>query len=155
DTLSYRFDFSNGLSATAVWLKAISAPINDQTTIVLADEGYKAAAEDISEHVNRGEQVLALDLLFNGATAPENSADWEMLATTTGDRPIGLNAAQLLAATEWLRSSHHASSITVITEGIRNQVVALTAAALDPTAFAQIESRQAMASLGYLLKNAV
>ena len=155
DTLSYRFDFSNGLGATAVWLKAISAPVADHSTIVLADEGYKAAAEEISEHVNRGEQVLALDLLFNGATAPQNPADWEMLVTTTGDRPIGLNAAQLLAATEWLRSSHNASSISVMTLGIRNQVIALTAAALDPTAFARIESRQAMASLDYLLKNAV
>ena len=42
-----------------------------------------------------------------------------------------------------------------MTEGIRNQLIALTAAALDPTAFAQIESRQTMASLAYLLKNAV
>jgi dienelactone hydrolase len=155
ESLSYRFDFSNGLSATGIWLKAISASSNPQTIIVLADEGYKAAGEEISEHINRGEQVLALDLLFNGASVPENPADWEMLVATTGDRPLGLEAAQLLAITEWLRSSNDDSSISVVTEGIRNQVIAMTSAALEPTAFARIESHQSMGSLSYLLKNAV
>jgi len=154
ETLSYRFDFSNGLSATGIWLKAISAPSDGPVTIVLADEGYKAAGEAVSEHVNRGEQVLALDLLFNGATAPENPADWEMLATTTGDRPLGLQAAQLLAVATWLRTNA-GRSISIETEGIRNQVIAVTSAALEPTAFARTESRQSMGSLNYLLTNSV
>jgi len=153
ETLSYRFDFSNGLSATGIWFKAVSAS-DRPVTIVLADEGYKAAGELVSEHVNRGEQVLALDLLFNGATAPENPADWEMLVATTGDRPLGLEAAQLLAVAAWLRTNK-ARSISVVTEGIRNQVIALTSAALEPAAFARTESRQSMASLDYLLKHSV
>jgi dienelactone hydrolase len=155
ETLSYRFDFSNGLSATGIWLKAISAPSDDPVTIVLADEGYKAASEIVSEHVNRGEQVLALDLLFNGATAPENPADWEMLVATTGDRPLGLEAAQLLAVVAWLRADAGRSGFSVVTEGIRNQVIAVTSAALEPTVFVRTESRQWMGSLDYLLKNSV
>jgi dienelactone hydrolase len=154
ETLSYRFDFSNGLSATGIWLKAISAPSDGQVTIVLADEGYKASGEVVSEHVNHGEQVLALDLLFNGATAPDNPADWEMLAGTTGLRPVGLQAAQLLAVAAWLRASV-GGSISLVTEGIRNQVIAVTSASLEPTAFVRIESRQSMGSLDYLLKNSV
>jgi dienelactone hydrolase len=154
ETLSYRFDFSNGFSATGIWLKAIAAPSDGPVTVVLADNGYKVAADVASEHVNRGEQVLALDLLFNGATAPENPADWEMLAATTGDRPLGLEAAQLLAIAGWLRS-RHSSSISVVTDGIRNQVIVLVSAGIEPTAFARIESRNWMGSLNYLLKNAV
>jgi hypothetical protein len=123
---------SNGLSATGIWLKAISAPSNAPITLVLADEGYKAAGDMVSEHINRGEQVLALDLLFNGATAPEYPARWEMLATTTGDRPLGLQAAQLLAVANWLRTNVGPSG-SVVTEGIRNQVIAVTSAALEPT----------------------
>jgi dienelactone hydrolase len=153
-TLSYRFDFSDGLSATGILLQAISAPSDSPITIVLADEGYKAAGEAVSEHVNRGEQVLALDLLFNGATAPENPADWEMLVATTGDRPLGLQAAQLLAVATWLRANV-GRRISVVTEGIRNQVIAVTSAAVEPTAFPQIESHQWMGSLDYLLKNSV
>jgi len=93
ESLAYRFDFSNGLSATGVWLKAISTQAAAPVTIVLSDKGYKTAGEIVSEHVNRGEQVLALDLLFNGGAASE---DWEMLFATTGDRPLGLEATQLL-----------------------------------------------------------
>ena len=155
ETLSYRFDFSNGLSATGIWLKSISAPSDSPVTIVLADEGYKTAGEVVSDHVNRGEQVLALDLLFQGTTAPDNPADWEMLVATTGDRPLGLEAAQLLAIAGWLRGNDGHGGISVVTEGIRSQVIAVTAAALEPTVFARIESRQWMESLDYLLKNSV
>ena len=154
EALSYRFDLSNGLSATGIWLKAISAPSNGPVTVVLADAGYKGAAEIVSGHVNRGEQVLALDLLFNGATAPENPADWEMLVTTTGDRPLGLEAAQLLAIADWFRSNGN-RSIRVVTDGIRSQVIAGLSAALEPAVFAGIESRDWMGSLDYLLTNAV
>lgn len=154
EALSYRFDFSNGLSATGIWLKAISAPSEAPITLVLADEGYKAASDVVSEHINRGEQVIALDLLFNGATAPERPAEWEMLATTTGDRPLGLQAAQLLAVANWLRTNV-GPSVSVVTKGIRNQVIAVTSAALEPTAFTRVESRQWMGSLDYLLTNSI
>jgi dienelactone hydrolase len=155
ETLSYRFDFSNQLSATGVWLKAISAASDGPFTIVLEDEGYKGAGEVVSEHLNRGEQVLALDLLFNGATAPENRADWEMLVATTGDRPLGLEVAQLLALAGWLQRNNAHHGISVVTKGIRSQVIALTSGALEPNAFARIESRQSMGSLDYLLRNTI
>ena len=139
----------------SIWLKASSASSDSPVTIVLADEGYKVAGEVVSEHINRGEHVLALDLVFNGATAPENPADWEMLVATTGNRPLGLEAAQLLAVAAWLRTNDGRRGINVVTEGIRNQVIAVTSAALEPTAFARIEGRESMGSLDYLLKNSV
>ncbi|MBV9480446.1 MAG: acetylxylan esterase [Acidobacteria bacterium] len=154
ETLSYRFDFSNGLSATGICLRAIRALSNGPVTLVLADAGYKGTGDIVSEHVNRGEKVLALDLLFNGATAPENPADWEMLVATTGDRPLGLEAEQLLAIAEWLRKNEN-HSISVVADGIRSQVIAVTSAALEPTAFQAIETRHWMGSLEYLLRNAV
>ena len=152
ETLLERFDFSNGLSATGVWLKAISTPQDAPVTIVLNDEGYKASAQTISGLINRGQQVLAVDLLFNGATAPENSASWQMLVATTGDRPLGLEAAQLLGLASWLRTTPATGRINVVTEGTRNRVIALTAAALSPQIFAGIESHGSMASLDDLLK---
>jgi dienelactone hydrolase len=152
-TLGYRFDFSNGLSATGVWLEAISAEPDAPATIVLHDEGRKAAGEMVSARVNHGEQVLALDLLFNGSTIPQDPdpADWEMLVATTGDRPLGLEAAQLLAAANWLKSASGRSEIRLETDGIRNQVIGLTAAAIEPQTFSQVISGEAMRGLGYLI----
>src|SRR5207245_2417019 len=121
--LSYRFDFSNGLNAAGSWLKAIEAPPNAPATIVLNDKGRKAAAELVSDRVNRGEQVLALELLFNGTMAPQqpDPTDWELLVSTTGDRPLGLQVAQLLEVVHWLRSTPDAQPIRVETSGPRSQ----------------------------------
>jgi len=170
ETLSYRFEFSNGLGATGVWLKSTAAATAAPATIVLDDKGRKAAGDIVSDRVNRGEQVLALDLLFNGATIPEepDPAGWEMLIASAGDRPLGIEVAQLVAVTEWLRSTSVGAGpvpaqgghkgrpyIRVETDGKRNQVIALAAAAIAPDAFSEIVSSDAIESLGYLLEKPV
>ena len=156
ETISYRFDFSNGLGATGTWLKAIETPPNAPATVVLDDKGRKAAAQIVSDRVNRGEQVLAIELLFNGTTVPQqpDPADWELLVNTAGDRPLGLQVAQLLGVVHWLRSI---SGVPVRTEtsGVRSQVVALLAAALEPSTFTDVVSGQAIKSMSYLLDTPV
>lgn len=156
-TLSCRFDFTNGLSATGVWIQAVATPENSPATIILNDKGYKAAAEDIAWHVNRGERVLALDLMFTGSMRPQvpDPTDWELLVSTTGGRPLGLEAAQLLAVQKWARAFTGQKSIRVISDGIRTEVITLTAAAIQPDAFPEITSHHAMKSLGFLLSKPI
>jgi dienelactone hydrolase len=156
-TLSYRFDFSNGLSASGIWLKANDAAEEAPATIILNDKGYEAANEPVSRHVNHGEEVLALDLIFNGFSRPQapDPTDWETLTASTGDRPLGLEVAQLLAVAHWLRSDHAQMQIQVETEGIRSALIAAVAAAIDPHAFSTITSSHAMKSLSYLLDTPV
>jgi dienelactone hydrolase len=153
-TLSYRFDLSNGLSATGIWLKANDAGEDAPTTIVLNDKGYQASSEVVSRHVNHGQQVLALDLIFNGFTRPQtpDPTDWETLVATSGDRSLGLEVAQLVGVAQWLRANGGHRSIQIETEGIRSGVIAAVAAAIDPGSFSEITTNHAMKSLGYLLK---
>lgn len=157
ETLSYRFDFNNGLSATGEWLKAIAAPASAPATIVLNDEGRKASAAVASDRVNRGEQVVALDLIFNGEMRPQkpDPTDYELLISTTGERPLGLEVAQLIGAARWFCEASGTRQIRVETAGIRSQVVALTAAAIEPSLFSTILSSGGMKSLGYLLSTPV
>ena len=152
-TLSYRFDISNGLSATGIWLKANAAAEDAPAVIVLNDKGYEAAAEAVSRHVNHGEQVLALDLIFNGFTRPQtpDPTEWETLTSSSGDRPLGLEVAQLLAVAHWLHRGDAHKQIEIETEGIRSAVIASVAAAIEPGTFSVINSRHAMESLSYLL----
>lgn len=152
-TLSYRFDLNNGLSATGIWLQANGAMEDAPATIVLNDKGYEAAGEAVARHVNRGEQVLALDLLFNGFTRPQtpDSTDWETLVSSVGDRPLGLEVAQLLGVAHWLRANNGHNKIQIETNGIRSGVIAAVAAAIDPVTFSVVTSDHAMKSLGYLL----
>jgi hypothetical protein len=156
-TLSCRFDFTNRLSAAGVWLQGIATPDDAPVTIVLNDKGYKAAAEDIAWHVNRGERVLALDLMFTGSMRPQvpDPTDWELLVSTTGGRPLGLEAAQLLAVQRWARDFTGQANINVVSNGIRTEVIALIAAAIQSDAFPTITSHHSVKSLGYLLSNPV
>ena len=99
ETRSYQFLFTNGLSAAGVWAKAIISSNDAPATIVLNDKGKKAAAGLVVDRLNRGEQVLAVDLLFTGDAAP-NQDDFEefpLMLATTGDRALGIEAAQLIA----------------------------------------------------------
>lgn len=156
-SLSYRFDLSNGLSATGIWFKQDASPASEPVTIVLNDGGYKAAGQQVFENLSSGHEVLALDVLFNGATKPEvpDSSDWEVLVDSSGDRSLGLEAAQFLSIAHWLRSMRGAVEIQVETTGIRSQVIALVAAALEPKAFSSLTTQNGMKSLAYLLNKPV
>ncbi|MEK7404550.1 MAG: hypothetical protein AAB225_05535 [Acidobacteriota bacterium] len=149
ETRSYRFDFDNGLSATGVWVKAIAAGEKAPATIVLHDGGKKAAGAAVSDRVNRGEHVLAIDLLFTGDAAPEKpgAANFTQMLAALGDRPLGLEAAQLIALARWLGSAKP----RLEADGIRSQVAALVAVALEPELFSEVVVRNGMPSLRHLL----
>lgn len=150
ESIGYRFAFDQGLSATGLWLKAIAAAGNAPATIVLDDQGRKAAAAAVSDRINRGERVLAADLVFFGDAAPEKPASWAwtQLVATLGERPLGLQVAQLIALAEWLGAGR---PVRVEAQGMRAQAVALAAAALEPARFRQVTVRQGVGSLRQLL----
>jgi hypothetical protein len=118
----------------------------------LNDKGYAAAEAAVAEHVNRGEQVLALDPVFVGSDYPESPdpADWPLLLSSVGERPLGLEAAQLVAVAKWLHSTS-GLQVKVDTDGIRTSLIAAVAAALEPSAFTSIDSLHGMRSLQYVL----
>lgn len=153
ETRSYQFLFSNGLSAAGVWAKAITTREEAPATIVLSDQGKKTAAPLLSERLNRGDQVLAADLLFTGDAAPnqEDFEEFPLMLATTGDRALGVEAAQLIALAGWVRKNFGSRNIRVESTGIRNQVVALIAADLEPELFSEVSIHEGMSSLRHLL----
>ena len=153
DTRSYRFDFDNGLSATGVLLRSMDAGREGRpSTVVLHDEGRAAAAETVSDRVNRGEVVLAADLIFTGdATLPGDRPERNIqVLAAVGERPLGIEVAQLLALGRWL-----GAGIRLETFGIRSQVAALAAAALAPSTFPEVASHGGVESLSRLLDDPV
>jgi len=153
ESFSCRFDFSNSLSATGIWVAGAGAALGAPLTIVLNDQGYKASAEAVAERVNRGEQVLALEPLFFGSTSPDEDepAYWEMLTASRGERAIGLEVGQLIATAKSFGTGSGLPKIRLETDGMRSQVVALAAAAVEPGLFSEIESSNAIHSLSVLL----
>jgi dienelactone hydrolase len=152
ETLSYLFEMDNGLSASGVWLKGIAAPEKAAVTIVLNDQGRKAAAPDISERVNRDEQVIALDLVFFGNTKKDiPSSSYAQILASEGERALGMQEAQLIEIARWIRERAGVQKMRLEARGIRTQTIGLVAAALQPDLFSEVSVHEGMPSLGFLL----
>jgi dienelactone hydrolase len=163
ESASYRFEMDNGLPATAVWIRETQTPESAALTVVLNDNGKKAARAEmwdqipeVGDRLERGEQVLAADLVFTGDASPGQppSLFTQMLAAS-GARPLGLEAAQLIALARWARRQFKPARIRVETTGLRSQTQALVAAALEPELFSEVAAQRGMRSLNYLLDKPV
>jgi len=147
ESLWYRFELSNGLGATGIWIKGIVIPEDAPLVVVLDDKGKKAAGKKswnrmpwIMSLVNSGNQVLVLDVVFTGEAAPDQS---------------GVFFADMLALTRWAESQWKPREVRLETAGIRSQVEGLVAAALAPRLFSQVVTHAGMKNLGYLLDEPV
>jgi len=80
------------------------------------------------------------------------SALYGLLLSAAGDRPLGMQAAQLLGTRNWLRAEHFSGDVGIEAIGMRSQVTALVAAALEPMQFTSLSVRDGRNSLGYLLE---
>jgi dienelactone hydrolase len=163
ESVSYRFELNNGLGATGVWLKDFETRADAPLTIVLNDGGKAAAATqlwdrvpEVADRMERGEQVLVVDLLFTGDAAPAQPAYFitQMIAAT-GERPLGMEAAQLTGIVQWALAKWSPGAIRLETTGIRSQIVSLVTAALEPHLFSEVVNYDGMRSLGYLLEKPV
>jgi dienelactone hydrolase len=171
---AYRFSFSNGLSATGVLVRSLTAPQNAATTVIVSDPGMESALTDVGNDVNSGQRVLVLDPIFFGENIPDNehhpdAAAFVQMLAATGHRALGIEASQVTAVVRWLSENldhgsptpnsavtHTSSPVTpvkIVTTGPRSETVATVAAALEPALFSEVESRQSIATLMDIFDN--
>ena len=81
----------NQLLATAVWLKPIGASNNLPATIILDDKGKAASAVNMADRLNRGEQVLAVDLPFVGEACAATVSKCTLSETLLPHAPAAYN----------------------------------------------------------------
>jgi hypothetical protein len=156
DSRSHIFAMKAGLSAAAVWMKPIEGPEKGPATIVLDDRGRLDAAAVVAERINRGEQVLALDLSFTGDSWKDSDV-WllQQVIQAQGERPLGIRVGELISVANWLREKTGGASLRIETSGIRSQLAALMAAALEPGLFSEVVNRDAAKSLGYVFEKPI
>jgi dienelactone hydrolase len=165
ESLSYRFQMDNGLSAEGVWLKSVNAPEDAPLTIVLNDQGMADEAPkswdkipSVAHLIDRDQQVLVADLLFTGNASPgdrDARVRFAEMLEAVGERPVGLEAAQLIGIAQWTAKQWNPRSVSLMTAGLRSQVVALVSGALEPHLFSEIATSEGVESLSYLYKKPV
>jgi len=164
ETHSFRFQFSNGLSAVGVLFQSSDTEHYSGTTILLTDRERSTTIDDVANYVDRGQRVLILEPLFFGEDIPDvSAAQFAALLNTMGERPLGLEAAQLTAIVRWLgknltegspssgsaalSATSSATAVNVVTSGPRSETVAMVASALEPELFSALKLRESIRSL--------
>ncbi|MEO8662880.1 MAG: acetylxylan esterase [Bryobacteraceae bacterium] len=121
------------------------------TTMVLADGGRASLATEIGELIARKQRVVAIDPWYFGESRLA-SRDYlfALLASAVGERPLGIEAAQVAAACRAL--VRRDEPITVAAYGPRTSIIALVAAAEEETAIAGLKLTRPMSSLKEVLE---
>ncbi|MFM9963814.1 MAG: alpha/beta hydrolase family protein [Planctomycetaceae bacterium] len=119
------------------------------TTVVVADAGRAAVADDIEKLLAEGQRVLAVDPLFFGESKfASRDWLWGLMLDTVGDRPLGVQASQLVAIARHAHDTDRGGrTVTLYSVGPRASLITLVAAALEPQAVGQVTQRDAMVSL--------
>jgi dienelactone hydrolase len=165
----YRFEFSNGLSATGVLFQSIRTPANAAMTVLISDSGMNSTADEVGDDVDRGQRVLVFDPLFFGENIPgtaehTNISNFSQMLNSVGERPLGLESAQVAAVVHWLAQGlDHGSAtpqsidtttsskvvlpVRIATTGPRSETIGMVAAAINPELFSELEARKSISSL--------
>ena len=106
------------------------------TTIVVADGGRIAAAEQIRELLAGNRRVLAVDAYYFGESK-FNKRDylWSLLVAAVGERALGIQASQTVAVAQWA-----GEPVDVVALGYRSGLYTLVAAALEPDSFGSLKA---------------
>ena len=123
-----------------------------------AHDYRRPVSSPLSNRIHRGAPVRGLDTVFHGDASPQNrdhASTFSQWLEVIGERALGHQAAQLLEITRWWAKRTGAGRVRLESSGIRSQVLALAASALEPELFSEVRVRDGMRSLGYLLEKPV
>jgi hypothetical protein len=170
ESRGYRFEFSNGLSATGVLVQS-SVRAAEKTAILISDTGRLSFAVEAGNLLSRGYRVLLLDPVLFGDSIPgtperPNLSSAVQMLNTVGERPLGIEAGQIIGVAQWLSDSnidgspspgaakpaalYSGQKVEILTRGPRAEVAALVAVALESKHFASFKGEEGIHSLAEL-----
>ncbi len=127
-----------------------------KTTVLVADGGRASAEAAVQRLLSEGYRVLAIDPFYFGESRI-SSRDFlfALLVAAVGERPLGIQASQVAAASRWLASEYKTGPVHLVALGPRSSTFALVAAALEEQAIGSVELHQPLASLKDVIHQSV
>ena len=125
---AWRFSMQSQDAKQAEWTVPATEFVSAKpkgTTILLADGGRKTQAPAIAELVASGQRVVAVDPFYFGESKIQ-SRDFlfALLVSTVGQRPLGIQSAQIAAVTRWAAREYPGEPVAVVASGPRTSVIA-------------------------------
>jgi hypothetical protein len=118
------------------------------TTLLIADQGRKETKDSVIELLNQGRRVVAIDLFDTGESKVSDKAWlWNLYVSTVGERPLGIKAEVLAQLSRDASLGEMSHQVSILAIGPSSSVVALVAAALEPSSIGDLELREAPGSL--------
>ncbi|HIK95110.1 MAG TPA: hypothetical protein EYG03_24475 [Planctomycetes bacterium] len=126
----------------------LPATTTTKLAIVVADAGRSDTAEQVQRLLKSGYRVLAIDPFYFGESRiAERDFLYAILVASIGDRPLGIQAGQLVAAANWARDEFQCDEVTLVASGPRTSVIALAAAGLSADAIDAVQLRDCPGTL--------
>jgi dienelactone hydrolase len=146
----WKLRMGNAWTVPAVELASEQAT---KTAILVADSGRKTVADRAAALLASGHRVLVVDPFYLGESKPDDRPFlYALFVAGVGERPLGLQAGQLMAAARWLAGRHGHQPVTLVAVGPRSTVSALVAAGLEVKAIGGVELHGALASLKEVIR---
>jgi dienelactone hydrolase len=115
-------------------------------TVLMGDKGRGELGAAVRTLVGRRQRVLAIDPFYTGESAIETKSYlYALLLSSVGERPLGVQAAEIAAAARWMKT--RAGSVAIEAHGPRMSLAGLVAAAADPQAASTVRLFQPMKSV--------
>ncbi len=126
--------------------------------LIVADGGRKSIpVELVDEWLNKGYRVIAFDLFYLGESKiAERDFLHALQLSCVGDRPLGVQAAQIAAIARWADETAFVSRNErgrVVAIGPRTSLATLVASASEQSAIKAIELRESLGSLKQVLED--
>lgn len=147
----WRLKLENDWTVPAVELQPAQAK---GTAILVADAGRTEAAAQVSELLKSGCRVVAIDPFYFGESKiKERDYLYALLVAGVGERPLGLQAGQIVSVAAWLQDRSDGAAPGVVAVGPRLSTAALVAAALAPECIASLELYEPLGSLKQVIES--
>ncbi len=156
---------TNGLTAVwwrlqvgGVWtvpaLELFRGEHPEATTIVLADKGRARAGDQVERMLALGNRIVLIDPFYFGENRIQSRDHlFALLVAAVGERPLGIQASQLIGISRWSQTQHRTGPVAVVALGPRSSLITLVAAALEERAIDGVELHGSLGSLKEILEN--
>ena len=118
------------------------------TTILIADAGRQSLTSEVEALLKRQQRVLAVDPFYLGESGLGNvNFLYAILTSAVGDRPLGIQSAQLAAIADWQQQARPGQPVTIQAHGPRSSLLALCAAAVQDGSISEVRLHESLGSL--------